>query len=281
MQLGELQSQFERFERRGVSIIALSIDPAKDSVAMIERLGLAFSLASDPNQRIIQMFGVQNPDTRELALHAVYIIDEQGKIFYRKVGRRRPTSTELIDAIDAFRGEYPQHDKTEPRSGPLNVAYPQNNYQALLEISAVTELSATVNRPALDEVMALIEQRRSDDAVFAFRRLITLSTDADTQALFDTAAWMAREVYVGNQPAAITAGKELRKRLSRVNQLSTDLEQADSDNGKDELLHMLARARAGLSVTRADIQKQAAGWNLRYAKTMLRSYRELARAGTQ
>ena len=281
MQLGELQSQFERFERRGVSIIALSIDPAKDSHAMMERLGLAFSLASDPTQRIIQTFGVQNPDTRELALHAVYIIDEQGKILYRKVGLRRPTSTELIDAIDAFRGEYPQHDKAEPRSGPLNVAYPQNNYQALLEISAVTELSATVNRPALDEVMALIEQRRSDDAVFAFRRLITLSADADTQALFDTAAWMAREVYVGDQPAAITAGKELRKRLSRVNQLSTDLEQAASDDSKDELLHMLARARAGLSVTRADIEKQAAAWNLRYAKTMLRSYRELARAGTQ
>ena len=281
MQLGELQSQIERFERRNVSIVALSIDPPNDSLAMIERLGLSFELASDPNQRIIQMFGVQNPDTRELALHAVYIIDQQGKIFYRKVGLRRPTSGELIDAIDAFRGDYPKNDKAQPRQGPLKLAYPQNNYQALLEISAVTGLSATIDKPALDEVMVLVDQGHSDDAVFAFRRLIKASTEADRRALFETAAWMAREVYFSDKPAAIVAGKELRQRLDRVNQLDAQLEEAVDDTSKDEALHQLARARAGLSVTRATIEKQAASWNLRYAKTMLRSYRELARAGTQ
>jgi hypothetical protein len=281
VQLGELQSQIERFNRRGVQVIALSIDPADDSLAMIERLGLSFDVASDPNQRVIQMFRVQNPDTKELALHAVYIVDQQGEVLYRKVGRRRPTSSELIDAIDVHRGDYPQTDRAEPRQGPLNVAYPQNNFQALLEISAVDAVPQTIDKPSLQEVMALVRAGRSDDAVFAFRRLIENSSQANRQALYDTAAWMTREVFIADKPNAIAAGTQLSQRLARVQQLDSQHRAAADDAEKDELLHQLARARAGLSVSRADISKQAKQWNLRYAKTMLRSYRELARAGTE
>lgn len=280
MQLGELQSQIERFNRRGVGVIALSVDPPNDSLAMIERMGLSFDIASDPNQRVVQMFRVQNPDTQELALHAVYIVDEQGKVLYRKVGLRRPTSVELIDAIDIHRGDYPQTDRAEARRGPLNVAYPQNNFQALLEISAVSTVPPTVDQPSLQEVMTLIRAQRSDDAVFAFRRLIENSAQADRQALYDTAAWMTREIFFADKPQAIVAGSNLSQRLARVDLLDRQHRSATDAAGEDELLHQLARARAGLSVARADISKQAKAWNLRYAKTMLRSYRELARAGT-
>ena len=41
-----------------------------------------------------------------------------------------------------------------------------------------------------------------------------------------------------------------------------------------------AAARAGLTRVRADISNHADDWNLRYAKTSLRSYRELARAAS-
>lgn len=280
MQLGELQSQIERFNNRGIGVIALSVDPPNDSLAMIERMGLSFDVASDPNQRVVQMFRVQNPDTRELALHAVYIVDEQGKVLYRKVGLRRPTSAELIDAIDIHRGDYPQTDRAEPRRGPLNVAYPQNNFQALLEISAAGAVPLTVDQPSLQEVMTLIRAQRSDDAVFAFRRMIENSSQADRQALYDTAAWMTREVFFTDKPEAIVAGSQLSQRLARVQLLDSQHRAATGEASEDELLHQLARARASLSVARADITKQAIQWNLRYAKTMLRSYRELARAGT-
>ena len=92
MQLGELQHQLNRFQDREVSIVALSVDPAPESVAMVERLGLDFAVASDEEQRVIRQFRVQNPDTQELALHAVYIVDGRGEIYYRKVGLRRPVS---------------------------------------------------------------------------------------------------------------------------------------------------------------------------------------------
>ena len=115
MQLGELQNQIARFERRQVNVVALSVDEPAASQAMVNRLGLSFPLGSDPEQQVIKAFRVQNPDTRELAIHAVYVVDEHGVVFYRKVGLRRPLSQELIDAIDAERGDYPRSDEAPAR----------------------------------------------------------------------------------------------------------------------------------------------------------------------
>lgn len=276
MQLGELQSQIARFERRNAQIVAMSVDPADDSLAMIRRLGLSFEVGSDPNQRVIQLFRVQNPDTRELALHAVYIVGRDGEIFYRKVGLRRPLAAELIDAIDAHRGVYPQHDPAEPRER-LNVAYPQNNFQALLEVSAELTVPDSVDAAGLQRVMALIRAGRSDDAVFAFRALIAASPGASQDELLVTAAWMTQQTFYADRADVLREGQVLRHRLARVRALEVEVQQ-DAANST-ELAEQLARARAGLSVTRATVRDNARAWNLHYAKTMLRSYRELAIAG--
>jgi hypothetical protein len=278
VQLGELQHQLTRFENRGVSVIALSVDEPEASLAMIARMGLGFDLASDPQQSVITAFKVQNPDTRELAIHAVYIIDTDGEIFYRKVGLRRPVSEELIDAIDAFRGEYPRTDEeVEPRQR-ITVAYPTNNFQALLTVAAVDALPVGVDEAHFDQILALHRQRRSDDALVAFKNLVAQSTAADDQALLDTAAWLTRQRFLNDNEAAIEAGTLLGWRLGRVRTLELELEAATNEDDKDELLHTLARARAGLSLTRAEITENADDWNLRYVKTSLRSYREVVRA---
>ncbi|MDP6377399.1 MAG: redoxin domain-containing protein [Pseudomonadales bacterium] len=278
MQLGELQHQIGRFTDRGVSVIALSVDEPMASLAMIRRLGLRFDLASDPDQAIVRAFHVQNPDTRELALHAVYIIDPNGKVFFRKVGRRRPVSAELIDAIDAWRGEYPRTDeKIAPRRRSA-VAFPRNNYQTLLALSIVGPRPDTVPSEGLLGVQILIEQGRSDDALIAFRRLMDSASHAVEGELIDTATWLVRDIFLADTPAAIDAGKDLNRRLRRVSELETQMNTADSDDDRDALQQTLAGARARLSRARAEIDRHAAEWNLRYAKTTLRSFSEVARA---
>jgi hypothetical protein len=281
VQLGELQHQLARFERRGVTVLALSVDEPTASQAMIKRLGLTFALGSDPQQNVIKAFRVQNPDTQELAIHAVYIVDSNGTVFYRKVGRRRPVSQELIDAIDAFRGEYPRTDEVvEPRKR-INVAYPENNFQALITIAAVPSLPRTVDGVKFARVRALLAERRSDDSLIAFKHLVAGSADASQQDLYDTAAWLTRRIFFDDKPQAIEAGRVLSQRLARVAELESGLAASNDPDQHDERLHDLARARAGLSATRAEISEQAQAWNLRYAKTMLRSYREVARASAQ
>ncbi len=278
MQLGELQNQISRFERRDVAVVALSVDEQAASLAMIERLGLTFDLASDPEQTVVKAFGVQNPSTRELAIHAVYIVDTDGTVLYRKVGRRRPVSAELIDAIDAFRGVYPRTDEQiEPRKS-IAVAYPENNFQALISVAGADSLPSAVDAGDFERIKTLLNEGRSDDALVAFKALAANSINASSQDLYDTAAWLTRHMFFENKPEAIDAGRLLRQRLTRINELETALQASAEPNQRDELLHTLARARAGLSLTRAEISNHADVWNLRYAKTTLRSFREVARA---
>ncbi len=278
MQLGELQHQLSRFERREVALLALSVDEPEASLAMIERLGLAFALGSDPEQHVIQAYRVQNPDTRELAIHAVFIIASDGDIYYRKVGRRRPVSQELIDAIDAHRGDYPRRDEEiEPRAR-VAVAYPQNEFQGLLTISAVPALPGTIDPKAFAEVRATLAAGNLDDALIAYRLLLRDSPRATETELLDSAAWLTRTLFFEEGAEALTAGSGLARRLDRVRSLETQLETAVDADERDELLHTLARARAGLTVARNDIERQATAWRLASVKTTLRSYREVARA---
>lgn len=91
-----------------MSLVAISVDPPSDTLPWAQKKGLTLPLATDPEQQIIGRFGISNPDTPELALHAVYIVDEEGKVFYRKVARRRPYSQEFLDAIDYHYDRWPK-----------------------------------------------------------------------------------------------------------------------------------------------------------------------------
>ncbi len=277
MQLGELQNQIHRFNKRDASIVAISVDPPMDSLAMVERLGLQFDLASDSDQSVIQSFKVQNPDTQELALHAVYILSREGKVVYRKVGLRRPVSAELIDAIDASLGRYPQPSDAKPAER-INVAYPQNNFQAVMEVSGVSGLPTQVDPSRLAVVSKLVRDGRSDDAVFAFRRFLSDSSITDEQVLFDTVNWFVRDLFYPQGSEAIAAGVDLRRRLDLVAEREAAQASAQNSAEQDDALHKLALARATLTRARALVSKNADEWRLRSVKTTLRSYRELVRS---
>lgn len=59
-----------------------------------------FTLLSDPDMVVIDGWDLRNPDEPGLAHHAVYIIEGDGTIRYRKIARRRTRSPELLMAVD-------------------------------------------------------------------------------------------------------------------------------------------------------------------------------------
>ncbi|MFT6367556.1 MAG: hypothetical protein ACJARI_003013, partial [Bacteroidia bacterium] len=228
---------------------------------MIQRLGITFALASDPEQKVVKGFGVQNPQTNELALHAVYIVDERGRVIYRKVAGRRPVSAELIDAIDAHGGVYPRNDQLEGLP-ERRVAYPSNNSQTLIEMSNARELPNTVLAAKLAEVLASMRAGSSDDTLIAFRAFIKGAQDVPLPDLLATAAWLTRQRFIADIPAATKAGLDLQKRLRRVAELkaqSATAQAAKAENA-DTLLHTLAAARGGLSKARAAVTNNAGVW---------------------
>ena len=279
MQLGELQHQIDRFERRSANIIALSVDKPKDSTSLVKRLGLTYFVGSDSEQNVINTYRVQNPDTNELAIHAVYILDSAGKVFYRKVSRRRPVSNELIDAIDAYAGNYPQNDPAKPRQR-VAVAYPTNNFQAILEASSATELPVGIDKAEYARVEALAMQLHSDDALIALRKFMENNAHVGEVDLLRTVNWLTRSIYFPednpNREAALSAGRALAERISRVSTLERELAEADNDDERDKVLQDLAKARGSLTRTRAIIEENAGEWRLRLLKTSIRSYREVA-----
>lgn len=104
-----------QFDERGVSLVAISVDVPADTLPWAEKKGLTLPLASDPELELIRRLGLENPDVAELALHAVYIVDEEGVVFYRKIARRRAYAQEFLDAIDYH---YRDRDGRWPRAQP-------------------------------------------------------------------------------------------------------------------------------------------------------------------
>jgi peroxiredoxin len=96
-------------------MVGISVDDPADTVPWADRKGITFDLLADPEQRVIGKFGLINEDRPELSLHAIYIIDSHGKVFYRKVARRRAYANELLDAIDYHQGRY---RRPVAKSGP-------------------------------------------------------------------------------------------------------------------------------------------------------------------
>lgn len=184
------------------------MDKPLDSLALVTRLGLTLTLASDPTQTIVKAFRVQNPDTQELALHAVYIVDEQSKVIYRKVARRRPVSNELIDAVDAHYGTYPQQDRAE-KAQRITVAYPQNNFQALLESSSVRSLPSSINVDDFSGVLDLAWKIHSDDVLIALRRFMEANANLKTDDLLQTVNWLTQQIYFPKDHIPLEADRSL------------------------------------------------------------------------
>jgi hypothetical protein len=274
VQLGELQHQIERFVRRGVAVVALSVDKPKDSLAIVNRLGITYHIGSDQDQSVVKAFRVQNPDTQELALHAVYIVDENSRIFYRKVARRRPVSNELIDAIDAAQGTYPQNDPVEPRRR-VTVAYPTNNFQAILEVGQATELPASIDPGAFNAVLTMAMQIHSDDALVALVQFMQQHAHVGEDDLLTTVNWLTRNIYFPagfpDRDRVFETSQQLGNRLTRVQTLEQAVSAEREVGAKDQDLQALAEARALLSRTRAIINEHADQWRLRLLKTSIRS----------
>ena len=89
-----------QFDARGVTVVALSVDPPEVSLPWVQEKGFTFPVACDPDLEVVRAWGLENTDVGDLSLHAVYLLDADGTTFYRKIARRRAYPPEFLDAID-------------------------------------------------------------------------------------------------------------------------------------------------------------------------------------
>lgn len=95
-------------EKEQVQILAVSIDGHEDSKKFVQKLNERFEgefdypLLEDRGHRVIDRYGLLNPDGRGWPHPATYVIDKQGVVRWRYVEidyTKRPTNEQILEAL--------------------------------------------------------------------------------------------------------------------------------------------------------------------------------------
>jgi len=109
-QLSRLQGNLARILERGAHLVALSIDQPRISRALAHELGLEFTLLSNPDSSVIDLYGIRN---RLLGVEsgiphpAIFLIDVEGIVRFREVRhnyRRRVSPSRILRELDRLIG---------------------------------------------------------------------------------------------------------------------------------------------------------------------------------
>ena len=101
-QLGELQQSLKEFERRGASLVAISVDDLGKTRALAQDLGITFPLLSDVNLEVTRAWGLEDPGNA-IPWPAMYIVTRDGRIAWRSLEETykvRPSSEVVLEALD-------------------------------------------------------------------------------------------------------------------------------------------------------------------------------------
>jgi len=91
-----------------VQILAVSIDSREDSKQFIQKLNersagrIDFPMLEDKNHKVIDRYGVLNPDGRGWPHPATYVIDKQGVVRWLVVDvdyTKRPTNEQILQEL--------------------------------------------------------------------------------------------------------------------------------------------------------------------------------------
>ena len=101
-----------------MSLWGISVDNPEQSRGFVEKISseaggarLAFPLLSDPDHRVIDAYGLQDPrylkQRREgIPYPTAYVVDKTGRVAWMRIDRdhrQRPSNAELRAAIDALK----------------------------------------------------------------------------------------------------------------------------------------------------------------------------------
>lgn len=115
-ELGEAAKRKPEFDRRGVKMIALSVDALPDHIKWSEDIeetqgtGPNFPLIADPNREIAEAYGMIHPDAAaNVTVRAVFVIDPQKKLrasilYPPSTGRNFDEILRLIDSLQLTDG---------------------------------------------------------------------------------------------------------------------------------------------------------------------------------
>lgn len=95
-------------EKGKVQILAVSIDSHEDSKKFVQKLkerfagDLDFPMLEDKNHKVIDRYGIFNPEGKGWPHPATYVIDKQGVVRWKYIEvdyTKRPTNEQILQAL--------------------------------------------------------------------------------------------------------------------------------------------------------------------------------------
>jgi peroxiredoxin len=112
----QLKALLTEEQERTTQIIALSVDSPEELQRMVDRISADdqvaphFPFVTDPGHRVIDRYGLFNPDDprgRQIAIPATYVIDKDGVVRWKFVEvdyRVRPSNEDVLTALNRLGG---------------------------------------------------------------------------------------------------------------------------------------------------------------------------------
>lgn len=110
----ELREAKARFQQRGGTVLAVSVDAPEESLALAERLRIDYPLLSDASRKTTKAYKALDPESNPFfdpdTLHpniskaVVFVVDPDGAIRWKYVSANlhdRPTTKMILDAVKA------------------------------------------------------------------------------------------------------------------------------------------------------------------------------------
>jgi peroxiredoxin len=110
-QLVELKSLLHEQDRQTTQLLAVSIDPHEKSqqlIALLEKEGdgkVDFPLLEDQDHKVINRYGLLNPQGKGWPHPATYVIDRQGVVRWKFIEvdyKIRPSNAAILEALKAI-----------------------------------------------------------------------------------------------------------------------------------------------------------------------------------
>ena len=102
------------FNRRGVCVVAISVDPVESSRMLAEKVGLTFPLLSDPEKKVIRPYDLLHlragPKGTDIARPAEFLIRPDGRVKWVNMTddvRVRIRGDQVLREADAWLGTGP------------------------------------------------------------------------------------------------------------------------------------------------------------------------------
>jgi peroxiredoxin len=99
-------------EKEKVQILAVSIDSHEDSKKFVQKLkerfpgDLDFPMLEDKNHKVIDRYGILNPQGKGWPHPATYVIDQRGTVRWKFIEtdyKKRPTTEQILKALREIR----------------------------------------------------------------------------------------------------------------------------------------------------------------------------------